>query len=121
MPTYQYRCAKCGEQFDAWQSIHDDRLVTHDGGCGGELSKVLGVGGIVLKGSGFYRTDSRTAARGRDGKAREDGSGKESTGAKADAASSNGARTDGKEGKEKAATPKSSRPDAAAKPSKPER
>jgi putative FmdB family regulatory protein len=59
MPTYQYRCAKCGEQFDVWQSIHDDSLTMHEGDCGGALSRVLGVTGIVLKGAGFYRNDSR--------------------------------------------------------------
>jgi putative FmdB family regulatory protein len=59
MPTYQYRCAKCGEQFEIWQSIHDDSLTLHDAECGGALTKVLGVSGIVLKGSGFYRNDSR--------------------------------------------------------------
>ena len=62
MPTYQYRCAKCGEQFEAWQSIHDPSLTTHED-CGGELAKVLAVGGIVLKGSGFYRTDNRAKRR----------------------------------------------------------
>ncbi|HEX6310067.1 MAG TPA: FmdB family zinc ribbon protein [Acidimicrobiia bacterium] len=68
MPTYQYRCAQCGEQFEARQSIHDDSLTVHDG-CGGKLAKVLGVGGIVLKGPGFYRTDSRgKAGGGRDRK-----------------------------------------------------
>lgn len=59
MPTYQYRCAKCGEQFEVWQSIHDDSLAVHDSECGGALSKVMGAAGIVLKGSGFYRNDSR--------------------------------------------------------------
>jgi len=59
MPTYQYRCAKCGEQFELWQSIHDDSLTVHDGECGGALSKVMGAAGIVLKGAGFYRNDSR--------------------------------------------------------------
>jgi putative FmdB family regulatory protein len=59
MPTYRYRCAKCGEQFEVWQSIHDDSLIVHEGECGGALSKVMGVSGIVLKGSGFYRNDSR--------------------------------------------------------------
>src|SRR6266508_1889361 len=68
MPTYQYRCAKCGEQFEAWQSIHDDSLTVHDGECGGALSKVMGVTGIVLKGSGFYRNDSRVKSAGREGK-----------------------------------------------------
>jgi putative FmdB family regulatory protein len=59
MPTYQYRCGQCGEQFDARQSIHDDPLIAHES-CGGTLAKVFGVGGIVLKGPGFYRNDSRS-------------------------------------------------------------
>jgi putative FmdB family regulatory protein len=62
MPTYQYRCAKCGEQFELWQSIHDDALKRHPG-CGGAVTKVMAPAGIVLKGSGFYRTDSRAAGR----------------------------------------------------------
>jgi putative FmdB family regulatory protein len=60
MPTYQYRCAKCGEEFELWQSIHDDALTGHPG-CGGVVTKVFAPAGIVLKGSGFYRTDSRSA------------------------------------------------------------
>jgi putative FmdB family regulatory protein len=62
MPTYQYRCAKCGEDFELWQSIHDDALSRHPG-CGGTVTRVFAPAGIVLKGSGFYRTDSRAAAR----------------------------------------------------------
>jgi putative FmdB family regulatory protein len=62
MPTYQYRCAKCGEQFEVWQSIHDDALQKHPG-CGGSVTKVMAPAGIVLKGSGFYRTDSRAGGR----------------------------------------------------------
>jgi putative FmdB family regulatory protein len=62
MPTYQYRCAKCGEQFELWQSIHDDALQKHPG-CGGSVTKVMSPAGIVLKGSGFYRTDSRAGGR----------------------------------------------------------
>jgi putative FmdB family regulatory protein len=70
MPTYRYRCDRCGDQLETWQSIHDPALTVHDGACGGHLSKVLGVGGIVLKGPGFYRTDSRAAAsKDRDDKA----------------------------------------------------
>jgi len=64
MPTYRYRCEGCGEDFEVWQSITDDALTTHDastgdGGCAGHLVKVLSPAGIVLKGSGFYKTDSR--------------------------------------------------------------
>jgi putative FmdB family regulatory protein len=62
MPTYQYRCAKCAEQFELWQSIHDEALKRHPG-CGGTVTKVMAPAGIVLKGSGFYRTDSRAAGR----------------------------------------------------------
>lgn len=61
MPTYRYRCEGCGEDFERWQSITDDALTTHDGdaGCGGHVVKVLSPAGIVLKGSGFYKTDNR--------------------------------------------------------------
>ena len=67
MPTYRYRCDRCGEQIDVWQSIHDEALRVHEGECGGALLKVLGVGGIVLKGSGFYRNDSGARSKGRNG------------------------------------------------------
>jgi putative FmdB family regulatory protein len=60
MPTYRYRCTQCGEEFELWQSINDDAIHTHDA-CGGEVLKVLTAAGIVLKGSGFYRNDSRSA------------------------------------------------------------
>jgi putative FmdB family regulatory protein len=67
MPTYHYRCANCGEDFELWQSIHDDALSRHPG-CGGTVTRVFSPAGIVLKGSGFYRTDSRAAAKkGSDG------------------------------------------------------
>ena len=47
MPTYDYRCAKCGETIEVWQSFSDAPLTKHEG-CGGALSKVLGAAGIVL-------------------------------------------------------------------------
>ena len=59
MPTYRYRCGTCGDEFEVWQSITDPALTTHEG-CGGELVKVFSAAGIVLKGSGFYKTDSRS-------------------------------------------------------------
>jgi putative FmdB family regulatory protein len=61
MPTYRYRCSDCGEEFELWQSIKDDSLRTHEDGCGGEVLKVLTPAGIVLKGSGFYKNDSRSS------------------------------------------------------------
>ena len=62
MPTYVYECAKCGEEVEAWQSFTDDPLKRH-AGCGGRLTKVLQPVGIVFKGSGFHRTDSRTGGK----------------------------------------------------------
>ena len=58
MPTYEYKCAKCGEHFDIYQSFSDAPLTKHKG-CGGKVAKVLSPAGIVLKGSGFYKTDNR--------------------------------------------------------------
>ncbi len=62
MPTYVYECAKCGEEMEEWQSFSDEPLKKHQG-CGGKLSKVLQPVGIVFKGSGFHRTDSRSAVK----------------------------------------------------------
>ena len=61
MPTYEYACAKCGERFDVYQSFSDEPLKKHTG-CGGKLTKVFGPVGIVLKGSGFYKTDNRSSS-----------------------------------------------------------
>jgi putative FmdB family regulatory protein len=61
MPTYQYSCSKCGEDLEVYQSFTDAPLKRHKG-CGGSLQKVFAPVGIVLKGSGFYKTDSRTGA-----------------------------------------------------------
>jgi len=59
MPTYDYRCAKCGEDLEVYQSFSEAPLTRHKG-CGGKLAKVLSPAGIVLKGSGFYKTDNRS-------------------------------------------------------------
>ena len=61
MPTYEYACTKCGERFDVYQSFSDEPLKKHEG-CGGKLTKVFGPVGIVLKGSGFYKTDNRSSS-----------------------------------------------------------
>ncbi len=58
MPTYQYACTECGEQLEAVQSFSDPAL-TECPNCGGKLRKVFNSVGIVFKGSGFYRNDSR--------------------------------------------------------------
>jgi len=76
VPTYRYRCDRCGDEFEVWQSFSDDPVTHHEGDCGGEVRKVLVPAGIVLKGSGFYKTDSRSSSRGKsDGAKRSDNAG----------------------------------------------
>ena len=59
MPTYQYRCTECDHAFEEFQSFTDDALTVCPV-CGGRLRKVFNAVGVVFKGSGFYRTDSRS-------------------------------------------------------------
>lgn len=66
MPTYAYACADCGHAFDIVQSFSDDSLTVCPQ-CQGRLRKVFNAVGVVFKGSGFYRTDSRAAAKGGSG------------------------------------------------------
>ncbi|MCO1658928.1 FmdB family zinc ribbon protein [Pseudonocardia humida] len=61
MPTYQYACTACDHRFEAVQSFSDPSL-TECPNCAGKLRKVFSSVGIVFKGSGFYRTDSRSGA-----------------------------------------------------------
>ncbi|AII05428.1 FmdB family zinc ribbon protein [Rhodococcus opacus] len=58
MPTYSYACTACDNRFDIVQSFSDDSLTVCPG-CSGKLRKLFNSVGIVFKGSGFYRTDSR--------------------------------------------------------------
>ena len=71
MPTYQYACTDCGDKSEVVQRFTDDPLTVCTA-CGGKLRKVFSAVGIVFKGSGFYRTDSRngssTVPAGKDGK-----------------------------------------------------
>lgn len=62
MPTYSYACTECDNKFDAVQAFSDDAL-TECPQCDGRLRKLFGKVGVVFKGSGFYRTDSREAAK----------------------------------------------------------
>ena len=71
MPTYEYRCKDCGQHLEVVQAFTDDAL-TECPACKGQLRKVFGNIGITFKGSGFYKTDSRTkksAAKSSDTKA----------------------------------------------------
>jgi putative FmdB family regulatory protein len=58
LPTYEYACTACGHRLEAVQKFTDDAL-TECPDCGGKLRKVFAAPGIVLKGSGFYKTDTR--------------------------------------------------------------
>ena len=61
MPTYQYACTECGHAFEQFQSFSDDSL-TECPECSGRLRKLFNAVGVVFKGSGFYRTDSRSTS-----------------------------------------------------------
>jgi len=62
VPTYSYACTECGDRFDAVQAFSDDALTTCEK-CSGRLRKLFGSVGVVFKGSGFYRNDSRESAK----------------------------------------------------------
>jgi putative FmdB family regulatory protein len=63
VPTYQYTCSECGEGLEVVQKFTDDPL-TECPHCHGRLRKVFSPVGVVFKGSGFYRNDSRTGSNG---------------------------------------------------------
>ena len=71
MPTYEYRCGSCEQHVEVVQSFSDDPL-TECGSCGGPLRKVFSPVGIVFKGSGFYKTDSRGSGPSRGGGVKKD-------------------------------------------------
>lgn len=87
MPTYQYACTACHHELEAVQSFTDDAL-TECPECGGRLRKLFGNVGVVFKGSGFYRNDSRSGST-------SSGSGSSTDAAKkSDAGSSSSSSTD---------------------------
>lgn len=98
MPTYQYACknADCGNQFELVQSFTDP-AASECPVCGGPVRKVFGAVGVVFKGSGFYRTDSRASST---------------------KSESNGSGSGSKSGSESGSGAAEKKPDAAAKPDK---
>ncbi|WP_316742009.1 FmdB family zinc ribbon protein [Streptomyces sp. MK7] len=94
MPTYQYQCTECGEGLEAVQKFTDDAL-TECPNCGGRLKKVFSAVGIVFKGSGFYRNDSR-------------GSSSSSSPASSKSSSGSGASSSGSSGSGSGSSPSSS-------------
>jgi putative FmdB family regulatory protein len=112
MPTYEYRCGKCGEHHEVVQSFRDDPLEKCPA-CGGPLRKVFGAIGVVFKGSGFYKTDSRASSKAGDkgtGKDKEAGKDREKKGQekKVAAESSSGTSESGGSGAKSTTTSNSS-------------
>ncbi len=99
MPTYQYRCTECGEQLEVVQRFSDDPL-TDCPRCHGHLRKLFSSVGVVFKGSGFYKTDSRpssrTSAGSASGSSGSSGSSSESTTSTASTGTAASSTTDGK-------------------------
>ena len=75
MPTYEYVCKSCGENIEVFQSFNSRPLKKH-AVCGGELKKVFHARGVVFKGSGFYKTDSRTGSSSEKGESSKSSSDK---------------------------------------------
>jgi putative FmdB family regulatory protein len=93
MPTYEYRCNTCGEHLEAVQSFKDAPL-TECPACGGELRKVFSPVGIILKGSGFYKTDSRSGAKSGSSKYKNLDSGSSSSDSSSSSSSSDSSSSD---------------------------
>lgn len=89
MPTYQYACTECGHAFEQVQSFSDDAL-EHCPECNGRLRKVFNAVGVVFKGSGFYRTDSRSGSSSTVPAASSGGAGGSSASASSDSSPSGG-------------------------------
>jgi putative FmdB family regulatory protein len=94
VPVYEYECTECGERLEVRQSFTDDPL-TECPVCSGRLRKVLSPVGVVFKGSGFYRTDSRKESKSGDAKPSDSGGGKESAASGSKASDSSGSGSGG--------------------------
>src|SRR5690606_21399538 len=77
VPTYQYACTDCDHAFEQFQSFSDDALTTCPE-CQGRLRKLFNAVGVVFKGSGFYRTDSRSGSSSTDAASGSSSSGSDS-------------------------------------------
>jgi putative FmdB family regulatory protein len=108
VPTYQYACTECGHGFETVQSFSDDAL-TECPQCTGRLRKVFNSVGIVFKGSGFYRTDSREKPKEAATASSKDGaSGSKSDASKSDSTSTTSSSSDSSSTKSSSGSPGSS-------------
>jgi putative FmdB family regulatory protein len=107
VPTYSYACTECDNRFDVVQAFTDDTLTTCEQ-CSGRLRKLFNSVGVVFKGSGFYRTDSREST-----KSSTNGSAK-SDSAKSDSSSdTNGSSSSDKSGSSEKSSSSSDKSDSA--------
>ncbi|MFE4049076.1 FmdB family zinc ribbon protein [Streptomyces sp. YIM B13518] len=97
MPTYQYQCTECGEGLEAVQKFTDDAL-TECPNCQGRLKKVFSAVGIVFKGSGFYRNDSRGSSSSSAPASSKSSSTSSSTSSSSDSGSSSSSGSSGSSG-----------------------
>jgi putative FmdB family regulatory protein len=111
VPTYQYACRACGEELEAVQSFSDASL-TECPACAGELRKVFSAVGVVFKGSGFYKNDSRKTGSSSEGPAETKKA--DATPAAASTDSGSSTKTDSSPAAAPAAKPAASTPAAAA-------
>ena len=118
MPTYQYVCTECGGQVEAVQKFTDDPLTEHEV-CGGRLRKVFSPVGIVFKGSGFYRTDSRNGssapAQASSSSSAAGSSSDSSSSPSSSSSSSGGEKASSSSGEEKSSSASSSAPSSGEK------
>ena len=105
MPTYEYVCSKCDQHIEVYQTFAEEPLKRH-AGCGGKLTKVLGAVGIVLKGSGFYRTDNPSSSR-RSAEKSESSSSSSSSDSKSSDSKSSDAKSSDAKGSESSGASKS--------------
>lgn len=94
MPTYAYTCTACGHAFDIHQSFSDDALTVCPE-CSGRLRKVFSSVGVTFKGSGFYRTDSRSGGKTSTAPAASTSSASSSSSSSAGSSSSSGGTSSG--------------------------
>jgi putative FmdB family regulatory protein len=112
MPTYEYACKACGEHLEVVQSFKDNAL-TECPACGGPLRKVFGNIGVAFKGSGFYKTDSRSESgkgshKASEPKAAEAASASKSEVSKSEGSKSEGSKSDGSKSEGSKSEPKAS-------------
>ncbi len=109
MPTYEYACKACGEHLEVVQSFKDTAL-TECPACGGPLRKVFGNIGVAFKGSGFYKTDSRSETGKGALKASEPKPADAAAAAKSEGSKSEGSKSEGSKSEGSKAAPASSGP-----------